>query len=110
MARQAIATIDPHVDALPGHLRFVYPRIRDEQWLQSYREVDEIGFALANISRRFSRRPHLEGAARHLIDSRVELERRFEQFMPDVIRFANVGQPFRLSVAPEDGRLGGGPT
>jgi acyl carrier protein phosphodiesterase len=45
-------------------------------------------FALTNISRRFSRRPHLETAARHLVDSRVELERKFAQFMPDVIAFA----------------------
>lgn len=81
-------TIDPHVDSLPGMLRVVYPRIRDEQWLQSYREVEGIHFALTNISRRFSRKPRLETAARHLIDSRAELERRFEEFFPDVMRFA----------------------
>ena len=85
---RTFATIDPHVDMLPGLLRVVYPRIRDERWLQSYREVEGIRFALMNISRRFSRRPHLETAARHLIDSRVELERRFLEFMPDVIRFS----------------------
>lgn len=85
---RTFATIDPHVDALPGLLRVVYPRIRDERWLQSYLEVEGIRFSLLNISRRFSRRPHLETAARHLIDSRVELERRFGEFMPDVISFA----------------------
>lgn len=85
---RTFATIDAHVDELPGLLRVVYPRIRDERWLQSYREVDGIRFALKNISRRFSRKPHLESAARHLVDSRAELERRFEEFMPDVIAFA----------------------
>jgi acyl carrier protein phosphodiesterase len=85
---RTFATIDPHVEMLPGMLRVLYPRIRDEQWLQSYREVEGIRFALANMSRRFSRRPHLETAARHLVDSRAELERRFEEFMPDVIAFA----------------------
>jgi acyl carrier protein phosphodiesterase len=85
---RTFATIDPHVDALPGLLRVVYPRIRDEQWLQSYRDVEGIRFALMNISRRLSRRPHLETSARHLRDSRVELERRFVEFMPDVIAFA----------------------
>lgn len=85
---RTFATIDPHIDQLPGLLRVLYPRIRDEQWLQSYRHVEGIRFALTNISRRFSRRPHLETAARHLIDSRVELEQRFAQFMPEVIAFA----------------------
>lgn len=85
---RTFAKIDPHVDALPGLLRVIYPRIRDEQWLQSYRDVDGIRFALMNISRRFSRRPRLETAARHLVDSRGELELRFSEFMPDVIGFA----------------------
>jgi acyl carrier protein phosphodiesterase len=85
---RTFATIDPHVDELPGLLAVVYPRIRDEGWLQSYREVDGIRFALKNMSRRFSRKPQLETAARHLVDSRDELEPLFEEFMPDVIAFA----------------------
>jgi acyl carrier protein phosphodiesterase len=85
---RVFSTIDPHQDTLPGMLRVLYPRIRDEQWLQSYREVESIRFALMNMSRRFSRRPRLETAAHHLVDSRPELERRFEEFMPDVIAFA----------------------
>ncbi|HEV7767384.1 MAG TPA: ACP phosphodiesterase [Thermoanaerobaculia bacterium] len=85
---QTFATLDAHIDALPGMLRVLYPRIRDEGWLQSYREVEGIRFALMNMSRRFSRRPRLETAARHLVDSRDELERHFAEFMPDVIAFA----------------------
>ena len=85
---QGDATIDPHADALPGPLRAIYPRIRDEQWLLSYRDIEGIRFALRNMSRRFSRGPRLEPAVRHLVDSRVELERRFGEFMPDVIAFA----------------------
>lgn len=85
-------TIDPHGESLPGKLRSVYPRMRDEQWLESYREIDGIHFALANISRRFTRKPRLETATRHLVDSRVELERRFETFLPDVMAFAGTFQ------------------
>jgi acyl carrier protein phosphodiesterase len=81
--------IDPHEHLLPGMLRVLYPRIRDERWLQSYRDIEGIHLALTNISRRFSRRPHLETATRHLTDSRAELERRFEEFFPDVVAFAN---------------------
>ena len=83
------AVIDPHEASLPGRLRWVYPRMRDEQWLESYREIDGIHFALMNMSRRFSRRPQLETATRHLVDSRAELERRFEEFFPDVMEFSS---------------------
>lgn len=82
------ALIDPHEESLPGMLRWVYPRMRDERWLESYREVESIRFALQNMSRRFSRKPRLETAARHLTDSRAELERRFEEFFPEVVEFA----------------------
>ena len=82
------AQIDPHVDQLPGMLRVLYPRIRDERWLQSYRSIDGIRGALYGISRRFSKQPRLDHAARHLVDSREELMRRFDEFFPDVVAFA----------------------
>ena len=85
---RTFALIDPHQDLLPGRLRTLYPLIRDEEWLQSYRDVGAIHMSLRNISYRFTRRPHLETATRHLVDSRAELERHFETFMPEVIRFA----------------------
>jgi len=87
---RTFATIDPHVDSLPGLLRFVYPRMRDEQWLLSYREIDGIRGALAGMSRHFSRRPELASATRHLVDSRAELERRFERFFPEVMEYARL--------------------
>ena len=86
--RRTFATIDPHVDLLPERLGAVYPHMRDGRWFQSYREVAGIHGALTNISRRFTRRPRLETATRHLVDSRVELERRFDDFFPDVVAFA----------------------
>ena len=80
------ALIDPHVDELPGRLRVVYPRMRDDGWLLSYRYIEAVHMALKNMSFRLSRRPHLETAARHLVDSREPLERHFRAFFADVIR------------------------
>lgn len=85
---RTFAMIDSRIDELPGLLRVVYPRMRDEQWLLAYREPEGIGYALSGISRRMKRRPPLAEATRHLIESRVELERRFDEFFPDVVRFA----------------------
>jgi len=85
---RTFATIDPHVESLPGMLRVVYPRMRDEGWLLGYRELEGIALTLRNISRRFSRRPQLETATRYLVDSREELERHFDDFFPEVVAFA----------------------
>lgn len=82
------AALDPHAHELPGRLRLVYPYMRDQQWLLSYRDVAGIDLALTNLSRRLSRQPHLEAATHHLTDSRRELERRFHDFFPDVIEFS----------------------
>jgi acyl carrier protein phosphodiesterase len=81
--------IDQHVDELPGRLRVVYPHMRDGRWLQSYATIDGIHIALTNMSFRLSRRPHLESATHHLIDSRAELARRFEAFFPDVLAISS---------------------
>ncbi|HYO77505.1 MAG TPA: ACP phosphodiesterase [Thermoanaerobaculia bacterium] len=88
---RTFAAIDPHEASLPGTLRTLYPRIRDERWLQSYRHVDAIRDALRNMSYRFSRRPRLDSAARLLVDSRAELERHFDAFFPEVVRYARYG-------------------
>jgi acyl carrier protein phosphodiesterase len=81
------ATIDPHAATLPGHLRVVYPRMRDEGWLPSYRTIEGIGLALGGISHRLSRRPRLATATHFLADrhTRAELDRLFHEFFPDVL-------------------------
>lgn len=86
---RTFALIDPHEAVLPDRLRRVYPRMRDGRWFLSYREIGGIHGALAQISTRLSRHPHLETATRHLVDSRAELEHRFRQFFPDVVAFAH---------------------
>lgn len=79
--------IDPHVNELPGRLRIVYPRMRDEGWLQSYQSLEGIRLALGGISHRLSRRPQLTLAVQFLEDAgtRAELERLFHEFFPDVM-------------------------
>jgi acyl carrier protein phosphodiesterase len=81
--------IDRYAEELPGRLRFVYPRMRDGAWLQSYATIEGVHGALANMSYRLSRRPHLETATHHLIDSRHELQRRFDAFFPDVVAISS---------------------
>ena len=80
------AAIDPHADELPGRLRVVYPRMRDEGWLSSYQSIDGIRLALGGISHRLSRHPQLAPAVHFLEDiHRATLERLFHEFFPDVM-------------------------
>ena len=81
------AMINPHIDALPGTLRAVYPRMRDEGWLRSYQTIEGIRRALGGISHRLSRRPQLAPSVHFLVDpdTRAELDRHFHQFFPDVV-------------------------
>jgi acyl carrier protein phosphodiesterase len=90
--RRTFAMMDPHIELMPGRLRMLYPLIRDQGWLQSYRDIDAMHDALRNISFRFTRRPRLETATRHLVDSRAELESHFEAFFPAVMSFATMGR------------------
>ncbi len=86
--QRVYAAIDPFAAQLPGRLRVVYLRMRDDQWLRSYAHMEGIRVALTNLSKRLSRQPHLETATHHLVDSRAELEHRFHAFFPDVVAFA----------------------
>jgi acyl carrier protein phosphodiesterase len=81
------ATIDPHREQLPGSLRAVYPRMRDEGWLASYQMIEGIRLALGGISYRLSRRPLLAPAVHFLEDggTRAELEGLFHEFFPEVM-------------------------
>jgi acyl carrier protein phosphodiesterase len=85
---RTFAALDPHAATFPGMLRVVYPRMRSEGWLLSYRTLDGIRTALTNISYRFSRQPRLAPATHLLTDARQELERRFEQFFPEIVEYA----------------------
>jgi acyl carrier protein phosphodiesterase len=88
--RSVYTAIDPHIDELPGRLRFVYPRMRDEGWLSSYRDVEGIRLALSGISHRLSRRPQLAPAVHFLEDvHRMTLEHLFHEFFPDVMALSS---------------------
>ena len=86
--RRVYATLDPHVDEMPGRLRFVYPLMRDERWLESYDDVKGIDWTLRRMSRRFKRVTRLEESIHFLYDSRGTLGAHFRQFFPDAIDYA----------------------
>ena len=81
--------IDPHAAELPGMLRHVYPRMRDEGWLTSYRDVRGIHTAVTNMSRRLSRKPDFREAASYLTTHREEFELHFRRFFPKLVEYSD---------------------
>jgi acyl carrier protein phosphodiesterase len=87
---RTFSAIDAHAHLLPEHLARVYPYMRDQQWLLSYRQEEGIARALHGISHRLSRRPDLGRALHQLHDAPEQLTQTFERFFPEVIAHARL--------------------
>jgi acyl carrier protein phosphodiesterase len=80
--------IDGVIDAMPPGLQRVYPRMRDGRWFRSYATLDGIRWALHHTAGRMSRHPPLADAVSCLIEDRAVLQRHFDEFFPEVVRYA----------------------
>jgi acyl carrier protein phosphodiesterase len=72
---------------LPDGLKSVVPRMVEEDWLGSYKEVEGVGKALDRIARRFKRENKLGGAVEELVKNYKELEENFRAFFPQLISY-----------------------
>jgi acyl carrier protein phosphodiesterase len=77
---------------LPERLRHALPRMREEDWLGSHREVDGVRNTLRRLSRRLRREHDLAAGADELVRSYAELEADFRLFFPDLVRSVR-GEP-----------------
>lgn len=71
-----------HSELHPPRLRNLAPRLMAEDWLNSYEDLDTVGFAIERIATRFSRPTTLRGAQQELEQKLPQLERRFLAFFP----------------------------
>lgn len=78
---------------LPEKLQAFLPRMIDEDWLGSYRELEGIGETMDRISRRLNRRFQREntlaGAVEEVELNYIELEDNFREFFPELITYVN---------------------
>lgn len=68
------------LERLPARLQFIVPRMAEQDWLGSYRDLDTIAYALERIGQRL-RQPEL------LANTLAELERNYEQLELDFLAF-----------------------
>ena len=82
--QEIYASFDQHGAQLPpatvGHLE----RMRAENWLSSYREIDGVRLTLDRISGRLRRRVELGEAVVELVQNYTPLEADFAEFFPEL--------------------------
>ena len=86
--RQVYGTLWEYEHVLPERLKRMLPYMAGEDWLLSYREVENIGMALKGLSRRLSRSIHLDRSLGDLRRCYAGLETDFRAFFPDLIAYA----------------------
>jgi len=86
---ETYALLVRHAALLPPRLAHIFPYMRREDWLGTYRALEGVGEALDNMSRHRLTRPNrLAGAAQELEAGYEGFEGDFRAFMRDARRFA----------------------
>ena len=80
--------LQSHLDLLPDRFREVFPRMRQQNWLTSYRSLKGVELALTRMSRRLSGDIQLNDAMTDINANYGALEGNFAAFFPDLIEFA----------------------
>lgn len=99
-AKRAYAALYRYYSELPPSLRQILPRMTQEDWLTTYRDLDSIGVALDRLSLRLSRPSPLPGAVDEIHGAYKELEADFVQFFPELERFSKGFHSIGLCLYP----------
>ena len=84
------AALTKHEATAPERLQRMLPRMRADDWLASYAEVEAIDAAINGISRRFKRTNNLAGGADELLQHYGRFEEHFSAFFPQLLRHVAV--------------------
>lgn len=86
-SKRVYAALQIHEALLPTRLAAVLPRMKAEDWLGGYAEIDNIGHALAGLQRRLKRPMELTSALSELRAGYTDLAQDFARFFPELRRF-----------------------
>ena len=82
---------------MPSYTGFLCKKMRDEEWLMSYRSIDGIGFALNRMGKRVSFKNNWHEAGSVLEKNYSSLENDFNRFFPEIIE--EVDRKFSINFA-----------
>lgn len=85
---------------LPEKTAYMFPYMRQFNWLLNYRMEEGIMRSLGGLSRRIASHPDLESAGRVAFREKEQIQRAFLQFFPELIRHCNAisGQNLTFTV------------
>jgi len=83
-----LSPMDANAALLPPRLLEILPRMRETDWLGSYRSIDSTALALDRIGVRLSRENLLRGSGADLVADYAGFEADFFAFIGDAQRFA----------------------
>ena len=86
-AQQVYRVLEQKQSMLPDRLRRMSPRMIEEDWLVSYRNIEEIDRSLKRLSQRIRRENPLGDGVALLRTRYDEFESDFESFFPDLMEF-----------------------
>jgi acyl carrier protein phosphodiesterase len=86
-AARVYAALREHEHLLPERLSRVLPRMAREDWLSGYAEIENVGYALAGLERRFKRPTGLSRALTELTGNYAALDADFGEFFPELRKF-----------------------
>ncbi|MCK4577338.1 MAG: DUF479 domain-containing protein [Candidatus Marinimicrobia bacterium] len=97
-ARQAYRSIQSLTGELPPRLDHLLPYMIKDDWLSSYRELENVRKALAGLSRRLSHANHMAEGLAELQANYSELEADFREYLPAVRQYVQlrVGGPSKV--------------
>ena len=76
-------------DIYPEQGKIMIPRIVEKDWLRKYRSIDGLKLVFEKMSLRVKRENPLNGSEEELIENYSAIEKNFEKFFPDLIRFVD---------------------
>ena len=85
--RRVYRALAAHRNILPHRLQSVLPRMAADDWFLAYRDIANIGHALAGLSRRLSNRNELHRGLDELRANYGELEGDFRAFFPEIVDY-----------------------
>ena len=86
-SRRVYRALRAHQDILPPRLQSILTKMAADNWLLSYREVTNIGLALAGLSLRLTRRNELARGLEELRRNYTGLEGDFRSFFPQLVDY-----------------------
>ena len=82
--------VEQHEHLLPEKTAFMFPYMRDYNWLLNYSHESGIMRSLAGLSNRIASRPRLEEAGAVAFENKTQLDEAFCLFFPELIDHCNL--------------------